>query len=230
MKIIKKIEQYFSKTEKILWLSSITLILTAFFAFDGKNYLSLASSLVGATSLILNAKGNPIGQVLIIIFSIFYGIISWSFSYYGEVLTYLGMSAPMACFALIAWLKNPYNGNKSEVKVNRIKRKEITVLSVASVAITIIFYFLLKLFNTNNLIPSTVSVTTSFMAAALTYYRSPYFALAYALNDVVLIVLWVLATLQNIGYISVIVCFVVFLINDLYSFYNWRKMQKRQNI
>lgn len=230
MKIIKKIGQYFSKTEKILWLSSITLILTAFFAFDGKNYLSLASSLVGATSLILNAKGNPIGQVLIIIFSIFYGIISWSFSYYGEVLTYLGMSAPMACFALIAWLKNPYNGNKSEVKVNRIKRKEITVLSVASIVVTILFYFLLKLFNTNNLIPSTVSVTTSFIAAALTYYRSPYFALAYALNDVVLIVLWALATLQNIGYISVIVCFVVFLINDLYSFYNWRKMQKRQSV
>lgn len=76
------------------------------------------ASLVGVTSLIFNAKGNPFGQFLMVVFSLLYGIISFTFAYYGEMITYLGMTMPMAIFALISWLKNPYNGNKSEVKVN----------------------------------------------------------------------------------------------------------------
>lgn len=50
-------------------------------------------------------------------------------------------------------------------------------------------YFILRAFNTANIIPGTISVTTSFVAVYLTFRRSPYFALAYAANDVVLIVL-----------------------------------------
>jgi len=79
-------------------------------------------------------------------------------------------------------------------------------------------------------IPSTLSVTTSFIAVYLTFRRSPYFALAYAANDVVLMVLWTLATIENITYISVLICFVVFLVNDLYGFISWRKMEQRQRI
>ena len=88
--------------------------------------------------------------------------------------------------------------------------------------------FILKYFNTANLIPSTFSVSTSFLAAYLTFRRSPYFALAYASNDVVLIVLWVLASLKDISYISVVICFIVFLVNDLYGFISWLRMMKRQ--
>lgn len=85
---------------------------------------TLAASLIGVTSLIFNAKGNPFGQFLMVIFSLLYGIISFTFSYYGEMLTYLGMTMPMAIFALISWLKNPHNGNKAEVKVNSLGKNE----------------------------------------------------------------------------------------------------------
>ncbi|MBQ1984910.1 MAG: nicotinamide mononucleotide transporter [Clostridia bacterium] len=62
----------------------------------------------------------------------------------------------------------------------------------------------------------------------LTFRRSPYFALAYATNDIVLIVLWVMASMQNQSYISVVVCFAAFLANVIYGFVSWRKMEKRQ--
>lgn len=190
--------------------------------------MTLIASVIGATSLIFNAKGNPIGQVLMVIFSILYGIISYTFSYYGEMITYLGMTAPMAVFALISWLRNPYNGNKAEVKVNSLKKQETIFMSLLAAVITFGFYFILRYFHTANLIPSTISVTTSFLAVYLTFRRSPYFALAYAANDIVLIVLWILATLSDISYLSVIICFVAFLVNDIYGFINWLKMQKRQ--
>ncbi len=178
--------KYFSRGEYILWGSSAALILISFWLFDRANYLTLTASLVGATSLIFNAKGNSFGQLLMVIFSALYGIISWSFAYYGEMVTYLGMTAPMALFSLIAWLKNPYQGNRAQVAVNRIKGREWAVLALLIAAVTAIFYFILKAFDTQNLLLSTFSVTTSFLAVYLTFRRCPLFATAYAANDAVL--------------------------------------------
>lgn len=222
--------KYFSRFELSLWSISVILIVSSFIAFDRGNYLTLLASLIGVTALILCAKGNPIGQMLIIAFSLLYGYISWGFCYYGEMITYLGMSAPMAVVALISWIRNPYNGNKFEVKVNRLRFKECIFMIVLASIVTFVFYFILEYFNTANLIPSTISVTTSFIAVYLTFRRSPYYALAYATNDIILIILWIMAATVDTDYISVIVCFVVFLVNDLYGFYNWLKMKKRQKI
>jgi len=221
--------KYFSKFEIGLWCSSVALILISFFIFDKSGYLTLTASLIGVTSLIFAAKGNPISQALMIIFSSLYGIISYTFNYYGEMITYLGMTGPMAVFALVSWLRNPYKGKKSEVRVNKISRKEIIFMLILTAAVTAVFYFILEYFSTANIIPSTISVTTSFIAVYLTFRRSAYYALAYAANDIVLIILWILAALSDISYISVIICFVVFLVNDLYGFISWKRMSARQN-
>ena len=225
---MKKLTAYFTRSELALWAGSAGLLLASFLAFDRTNFMTLAASLIGVTSLIFNAKGNPIGQALMILFSLLYGIISYTFSYYGEMITYLGMTGPMALFALISWLRNPYKGNRAEVAVNRIGKWETLGLSGLTAVVTLIFYFILKYFNTANLLPSTLSVTTSFIAVYLTFRRCPHFALAYAANDVILIVLWILAAKENIRYLSVIVCFVMFLVNDLYGFVSWKRMEKRQ--
>ena len=220
--------KYLSKGELALWTASVAVIIISFCIFDRVNYLTLTASVIGATSLVFNARGNPFGQLLMIVFSVLYGIISHSFAYYGEMITYLGMTAPMALFALVSWLRNPYKGNRAEVKVNRLSAGETVFMLILTVAVTVAFFFILRALNTANLIPSTISVTTSFLAAYLTFRRSVYFALAYAANDVVLILLWVLATISEITYLSVVICFAMFLVNDIYGFINWTKMQIRQ--
>ena len=225
---MKRLLNYFSKFEIGLWSFSVVLVVSSYAIFGAESYFSAIASLIGVTSLILGAKGNPLGPMLMIVFSILYGIISLTFDYYGEMITYLGMSMPMSVLALISWLKNPFKGKKSEVKVNRLKREEHILILVYTLAVTTAFYFILAYLGTKNLILSTISVSTSFLAAYLTYRRSPYFALAYAANDVILILLWILASLESSGYASVVVCFVAFLLNDLYCFISWIKMQKRQ--
>lgn len=227
---MKKLFAYFSKLEIGIWSFSVLLILLSFFAFDRESYLTLFASLIGVTSLIFSAKGNPFGQFLMVIFSLLYGIISYTFSYYGEMITYLGMTMPMAVFSLISWTRNPYKGNKAEVKVNRIGKTETVLMWMITFGITILFYFILQYFQTANIVPSTISVTTSFLAVYLTFRRSPLFALAYAANDMVLIVLWTMASFSHIQYISVVVCFVAFLMNDIYGFMNWQKRKKRQRL
>ena len=221
-------KNYFTKGEGALWGASVTLILAAFLIFDRVNYMTLAASLIGVTSLIFNAKGNPIGQGLMVVFSLLYGMISYRCAYYGEMATYLGMTGPMALFALVAWLRNPYKGNKAEVAVNRLRTGEWVAALALTVVVTVAFYFILDYFGTANMLPSTLSVTTSFIAVYLTFRRSPFFALAYAANDLVLIVLWILAAMEDVSYLSVMICFVLFLVNDVYGYISWRKMEQRQ--
>ena len=227
MQIAHKLN-YFTRTEKMLWTTSVLCIVISFLYFDRANYMTLAASLVGATSLIYCAKGNPFGQVLMIAFSALYGVISWQFAYYGEMITYVGMTGPMAVFSLVTWMRNPYNGNHAEVKVGSVSWREATFMVALSGVVTLLFYHILKAFGTANIVPSTVSVTTSFIAVYLTFRRCAYFALAYAANDLVLILLWSLAALQNPAYLSVVVCFMAFLANDLYGFVSWQRMRMRQ--
>ena len=68
-----------------------------------------------------------------VVFSLMYGYISFSFAYYGEMITYLGMTMPIAIFALISWLRNPYNGNRAEVRVNTINKMEIIFMMFCSI-------------------------------------------------------------------------------------------------
>ena len=133
MHLLKRIVTYFSKAELILWISSMAVILATFFIFSNDGYFSLIASLIGITSLIFCAKGNPVGQVMMIVFATFYGGISFGFAYYGEMITYLGMTLPMAVISLISWLKNPYKGNKAEVRVNRIRHKEVLFMLLLSI-------------------------------------------------------------------------------------------------
>ena len=226
---MNKILLYFSKTEWILWVSSIFIIIFSYLLFDYTNYLYVLVSIIGVTSLIISAKGNPIGQILMIVFSILYGIISYTYSYYGEMITYLGMTLPMSIFSFISWIRHPYDQNKREVKVNRINKTEIVFICLLTIVVTLIFNYILKLFNTTNLFLSTISVSTSFLAVYLSFRRSSAFALAYAANDLVLVFLWSYAVISNLQYMSIVICFLVFFVNDLYGFINWKKIERRQN-
>ena len=212
------------------WLWSVSMVVTAvcYIVSPTGDILSLIASLIGVTALLFLAKGHVLGQFLIITFALLYSVISLEYRYYGELITYLGMTTPMAVVAAVQWLRHPYR-DSSEVSVAKLTRRKVLWLGVLTVAVTVAFYFILGALGNENLLISTLSVTTSFAAASLSALRSSYCSLAYACNDVVLIVLWVLASVADISYLSMIICFMVFLINDLYGFMNWRRMERKQS-
>ena len=216
-----------NRFELLLWIISVLTITVTFFAFGQTDYLTLTASLIGVTALIFVAKGYVIGQVLTIVFAVFYGIISFKQRYYGEMITYLGMTAPIAAVAAINWLRNPYKGTK-EVAIAKMSNLQKRTMILLSVGVTAGFYFILKALGNASLFFSTVSVTTSFLASYLTACRSPYYALAYAANDVVLIILWIIASGNDTGCVPMIACFTAFFANDVYGFVNWQSMKKRQ--
>lgn len=219
--------QDLTKKEWLLWLGSLLIVILSNLVSGSVDVLTLVAVCVGITSLIFAAKGNVWAQILMIVFSILYGIISWRFRYWGEMITYLGMTMPMAVWSTITWIRNP-SKNGNEVEIQKLNRKHIAGLSVFSVAVTAAFCYILHVLDTPNIVFSTISVTTSFLAASLTMLRSSYYALGYAMNDIVLIVLWVLASLKNPAYIPVAVNFAIFFLNDLYGFVSWKKREAVQ--
>lgn len=213
--------------ERRLWLCSLLVVTVSFIVSGGGDWLSAIASLIGVTALIFVAKGYVLGQVLTVVFAVFYGVISFFFHYYGEMITYLCMTAPMAVMAIVSWLRNPYKGTK-EVAVQDVSRRQALVMCLWTVVVTAAFYFILRALGNARLAVSTLSVTTSFLASYLTWLRSPWYALAYAANDVVLIVLWILAALTDFSCLPMVFCFVMFFANDLYGFFNWQRMRARQ--
>lgn len=223
---IRKSLKHLSKGEWMLWLGSAAAVTASFLLAGNYEWLTITASLIGVTALIFVAKGDVLGQVLTILFACFYAAVSYYLHYYGEMITYLGMTAPIALVSVVTWLKNPYG--ECEVKVEALTKKQYAGLGMLGIMVTLIFFFILRACGNSSLFVSTLSVFTSFMAAGLLLLRSPYYAIAYAANDIVLIILWVIAVMEKLSYLPMVVCFVVFLINDLYGFVNWIKMQKKQ--
>lgn len=217
-----------TKFEWALWLCSLLVITVSLFAGGTSPWYVIVASLIGATGLIFVSKGDVLGQILTVGFSIFYSVISLTFNYYGEMITYMFMTTPIAVFSIISWIRHPYASDSSEVRVSKLGIKKVIFILIMAVIVTTVFYFILKTLGTANLIISTLSVTTSFLASSLMFFRSPAYALAYSANDIVLIIMWVLASIENLTYIPMIVCFGAFLVNDLYGFYNWRRILKKQ--
>lgn len=225
MNLIKSVKAL-SRLQVVIWILSMLAIGISFLVAGSRDYLTVIASLVGATSLIFIAKGDAVGQLLMVLFSILYAVISFQFRYYGEMITYVGMTLPTAVMAMVNWLRNPYA--EREVKVRDVDGKIWLFLILSAVFVTGVMGWMLWYFDTANLFFSTISITTSYVAAMLMVYRSPYYALGYACNDIILIVLWILASLENPVYLPMIVCFLVFLVNDLYGYFNWQVMRERQ--
>lgn len=217
------------KREWALWMISLAVVIATNLLSGDVHPATVAGTLVGVTALIFLARGDVWGQILTVAFSLLYAVTSWQFRYWGELITYLGMTLPMAVMSIVSWLRHPFEDSQ-EVAIQRLSRKQKVWCGLWTLAATGFFGWILWLLDTPNLLMSILSITTSFLAAYLTFQRSSFYALAYAGNDVVLIVLWVLAAMEHIAYAPMIACFAMFLVNDLYGFVSWRKREKKQGV
>ncbi|MBQ5319609.1 MAG: nicotinamide mononucleotide transporter [Oscillospiraceae bacterium] len=218
------------KREWCLWIISLIVVAVSNILAGKTDPVTISATLIGVTALIFVARGDVWGQILTVVFSVLYAITSYSFHYYGEMITYVGMTAPIAVFSIVTWLKNPSAEEKNTVKISKLTRRNAAVMTLLCIAVTAVFGYILAILDTPNLVVSIISIVTSFLASYLMLFRNPYYALAYAANDVVLIILWVLASLDNIAYLPMIACFLMFLANDIYGFISWKKRELKQAV
>lgn len=211
----------------LLGVSVVAIIGCFVFSVD-KNYLSLASSILGVITVVFTSKGLLLAPVLSVVYSVIYTIISVSQRYYGEAIIYMLIMIPMQVVTIIGWFKNKKQDSDT-VEVGKVSKKEYLILGGVTVVLTFAFYFLLKWLNTAELVVSTISLITSALATYLVFRRCSYYALFYVLNDIILIVLWTIAmSREGVAFLPVVVSFYVFFINDVYGFIRWKKQEREQ--
>ena len=207
---------------------SVVAIICCFIFSSDKDYLSLASSILGVVTVVFTSKGLLLAPILSVVYSIVYTIISVGQRYYGEAIIYMLIMIPMQVITIVGWFRNKKT-DSDVVEVGKVSKKEYLILSGVTVVMTFAFYFLLKVLNTAQLVVSTISLITSALATYLVFRRSSNYALFYILNDIILIVLWTIAlAAQGTSFLPVVVSFYVFFINDVYGFIRWKRQEKLQ--
>ena len=223
MKLLKD----WSNFEKILLFGSIIIVSIVGIAFKS-DILTVYCSIVGIITALLLAKGKNLGQVFGLLITILYSIVSYKNKYYGEVLIYALLMLPMYIIGIFTWI-NHKSEKTDSVEINSIKKKEWIIVSVISIGVFIGIYYLLKAFNTNELIVSTLSVLASLFAVYLQIRRSKYSFGFYLINDIILMFLWGIPVLHgNYILVPMLLNPTINFINDAYGFYNWKKTEKIQ--
>ena len=219
-----KLFKNWTKFEKVLLILSIVLVSTIGIVFKS-DLITTICSLVGITTALLLAKGKPLGQVFGLFIVLLYSIVSYKNKFYGEVIIYLVIMLPMYILGIISWLKHQ-NKKTNSVDIEKVSKKEWILVCLISIACFIGIYFLLKLFNTNELFISSLSVIDSLFAVYLQIRRSKFSFYFYVVNDLVLIVLWGIPCLiGNVMLIPMLLNPIINLVNDIYGIINWQKIE-----
>ena len=225
---MKKLFKNWNLFEIILLFAGIVVVAICFVFTTPKDWLSFFASVLGVVSVMLVSKGIFFAPVLGVIYNVIYIILSIGQAYYGEAIIYAFIMTPIEILSIINWIRNKKQDNT--VSINKISKKEYIYLFVATIVLTVGFYFILWALNTAELVVSTISLVTSAIATYLLLRRSSYYAIGFMLNDIILIVLWAIATAVNgVELLPMVISFGVFLVNDIYGFVRWKKQEKKQD-
>ena len=178
------------------------------------------------TTAILMSKGKVESYFIGIIGVFFYGIVSYNQGYYGELLITIFLTFPMMIIGIISWLKHQ-DKDEDVVIISSLSKKEIVFAS--QLILFWVYYFLLKAFNTDLLMISSLSIVTSVLATYFEARRSELSLFCYVANDLILITLWMIPIINgDTSLISVLIGPMLLLVNDIYGSYNWKRLKDIQ--
>lgn len=225
--MLKDYFKLWNKFEMILVLLG-TVGVIVFGCIFKSTILVMIYSITCIITAMLQAKGRVESQFMSILVCLIYSYISYTNRYYGEVIFYMIIMLPMSIGGIISWLTNKSDKTKS-VEVNKIKFKECIFIAIISVMSFIGLYYILKFFNTSELVVSTFSMIASLLAVYLLVRRSKYCFIFYLINDIILIILWGLPIISgNLLFIPMVIDPFILLISDSYGVFNWNKIEKEQ--
>ena len=230
--MIKGIKNYFSDWnlfERLFLVLGISAGILSSVLFNGTiiNTLYTVSYLITA---LLMAKGKVECYFIGVVSVIFYGIVSYNQAYYGELLITIFLTFPIMLIGIISWLRH-IDKDDNVVIVNTLPKKEMIIVFGSQLILFWIYYFILKIFNTDLLVLSTLSVVTSVLASYLEARRSELSLMCYIANDIIIITLWLIPIIYgDTTLISVLVGPILLLINDIYGTYNWKRLKEKQKL
>ena len=220
MKILKE-WNWFEKS----WLIIFTVINIIVFFYSKDSVLGLIAALTGMLSVILVAKGKISNYYFGIVNVVLYGFISYQSKYYGEAMLNLGYFLPMQLIGLVMWSKNQVNvDEKTEVKTERMKAKEIIFWSTVSIVGILIYGMILK--KIGNALPYADAFTNVLSIIAMILMVKRYIEqwAVWILIDIVSIYMWFFIKSNY----NITIMWIAYLINAIYGLVNWMILYKKE--
>lgn len=225
--MIKKYFEDWNKFEKSFLICGLLTSIISSIIFNGTVIDTLYTSLYLIIALLMS-KGKVECYFVGFVSVFFYGIVSYNQGYYGELIITAFLTFPIMIIGIISWLRHQ-DKEEDTVIISSLSKKEITIALLSQLVLFWIYYFILKAFNTDLLVISTMSVVTSVLASYFEARRSELSLFCYIANDLVIITLWLIPIISGqIELISVLVGPILLLINDIYGSYNWRRLKNQQ--
>ena len=228
--MVKSIKKYFSdwtKFELSFLIFGLSVSVLSTIIFHGTIFDSLYTSLYFITALLMS-KGKVECYFVGFVSVFFYAFISYNQGYYGELLITAFLTFPIMIVGIISWLRHQ-DKDENIVIISTLSKKELFISLISQVPLFFIYYFILKIFNTDLIVISTLSIVTSVLASYYEARRSDLSLPCYIANDLVIITLWIIPILNgNTSLISVLVGPCLLLMNDIYGTYNWQRLKRHQ--
>lgn len=225
--MVKKYFEDWNKFEKSFLICGLLTSIISSIIFNGTVIDTLYTSLYLITALLMS-KGKVECYFVGFVSVFFYGTVSYNQGYYGELIITAFLTFPIMIIGIISWLRHQ-DKEEDTVIISSLSKKEITIALLSQLVLFWIYYFILKAFNTDLLVISTMSVVTSVLASYFEARRSELSLFCYIANDLVIITLWLIPIISGqIELISVLVGPILLLINDIYGSYNWRRLKNQQ--
>lgn len=225
--MIKKYFEDWNLFEKTFLICGLLISILSSIVFNGTIIDTLYTSLYLITALLMS-KGKVECYFVGFISVFFYGIVSFNQGYYGELIITAFLTFPIMIIGIISWLRHQ-DKDEDTVIISSLSKKEIVIALLSQLVLFWIYYFILKAFNTDLLVISTLSVVTSVLASYFEARRSELSLFCYIANDLVILLLWLIPIISGqTELISVLVGPILLLINDIYGSYNWRRLKKQQ--
>ena len=221
-------QKKFNLFERIFLICGAVLNI-ATFIITRSTTLSLIQSMLSIFNAVYTAKGSFIGYICLLVEGSIYSYISFMHKYYSEVIITMGINIPMALWGLITWLR--HQDKKTEaVEVTSLSNKEIVLAILSQVLCSFFYYWLLRQFNTDMLMVSTISMCVNVLAMYFSAKRSVLVFWSYMVNCLIRISLWTIPALNgDFSNFPIVISCAMYFICDIYGIITWNRLEKKQN-
>ena len=230
MRLNTKTWKGYNILDLILISLGVVIVTTSSILFKSKWYV-FVSTLLGLFYVFTQAKGKVVTQFLGVVYFWFYIIVSYTQKYYGEALLYLLVMFPMYVYGIIHWLKNRDKKDNIVIVKSNLSIKEWLISILCFIPIAVGAYFLLKMLNTSMLLISFLSFCSMLPAVYLLIRRCKWNQVAFLLNDLIVILLWLLLAIQkDMSFLPMFIYHLFQIAYDIYGLVEWIKLEKKQKI
>ncbi len=231
MKIYNYIKNYFKdwETFEIVWLGTFTIVNIWLFYAWNDTWIGLIASLTGMLCVVLTAKGRISNYYFGIINVILYGFIALQNKFYGEFILNFAYFLPMSFLGIFYWVKHKNEKKFDTVYVRKIKASELVFWILISISAIIVYGSFLKSVGGTLPYVDASSTVLSIAGMILTVRRATAQWILWVIVDIIEVGMWFYIFLQDGTQVSMIVMWSAYLVNAVYGYYTWRKMEVTQN-